>query len=167
MTSCRHVPVFYHRRQDLFVLSTAVLLSALLLRGRVHTHPWVLPLFLPPIAFVLLRLVVPHPNGVVQAVDRVLVVASFVLLPFVTAIVVRLLAPRYFTLPAYLPVRRWSASCRTASVRSRQVPAEVFIRSTIDRAAGSIQGGPLHGCGPGWVLTEAVGGSSWPGVLLT
>ncbi|MET7672637.1 hypothetical protein [Micromonospora luteifusca] len=39
--------IFYHRRQDLFVLSTVVLLSALLLRRRVHTHPWVLPLFLP------------------------------------------------------------------------------------------------------------------------
>ncbi|MGN9774517.1 hypothetical protein ACTMS0_01850 [Micromonospora sp. H33] len=95
-----HRTIFYYRRQDLFVLSLVVLLSALLLRRRVHTHSWVLLFFLPPIGLWLLRLAVPRPFGAVaQTADHVLSVATVAVVPFVAAIVVRLLAPNYFTLP--------------------------------------------------------------------
>jgi 4-amino-4-deoxy-L-arabinose transferase-like glycosyltransferase len=95
-----HRTIFYYRRQELFVLSVVVLLSALLLRRRVHTRPWVLLFFLPPIALLLLRLVVPHPHGAVaQTADRLLNVATIAVVPFVAGIIVRLLAPNYFTLP--------------------------------------------------------------------
>ncbi|WP_074315597.1 hypothetical protein [Micromonospora cremea] len=95
-----HRTIFYYRRQELFVLSLVVLLSAVLLRRRVHTHRWILLLFLPPIALLLLRLAVPHPLGDVGRIaDQVLNVAALAVVPFVTAILLRLLAPRYFTLP--------------------------------------------------------------------
>jgi hypothetical protein len=95
-----HRTIFYYRRQELFVLSLVVLLSALLLRRRVHTHPWVLLFFLPPLVFQLARLVIPHPHGeVIATVDRVLAVATIAVVPVVAAIVVRLLAPNYAALP--------------------------------------------------------------------
>lgn len=95
-----HRTIFYYRRYELFVLAVVVLLSALLLRRRVHTHAWVLVLFLPPIGLLLLRLVVGHPHSAFeQTVARVVNVAAIVVVPFVAAIVVRLLAPNYFTLP--------------------------------------------------------------------
>lgn len=94
-----HRTIFYYRRQELFVLSLVVLLSALLLPRRVHTHPWVLLLFLPPITLQLLRLAVPLRGAVAQDVERVLIVASIAVVPFIAGIVVRLLAPSYFTLP--------------------------------------------------------------------
>ncbi|MGW3889092.1 hypothetical protein ACWD69_10420 [Micromonospora chokoriensis] len=97
-----HRTIFYYRRQDLFVLSLVVLLSALLLRRRVHTHRWVLLFFLPPLASQLARLVIPHPHGeVIATVDRVLAVATIAVVPVVAAIVLRLLAPTYFTLPGH------------------------------------------------------------------
>ncbi|MBQ0904393.1 hypothetical protein [Micromonospora sp. U21] len=95
-----HRTIFYYRRQELFVLSLVVLLSVILLRRQVHTHRWVLLLFLPPFVLLLLRLAVPHPLGDVGRIaDRVLNVASLAVVPFVAAIVLRLLAPEYFTLP--------------------------------------------------------------------
>lgn len=94
-----HGTIFYYRRQELFVLSLVVLLSALLLRRRVHTHSWVLLLFLPPVVLLLERLVVPDPHGVALAVDRILAVVSIAVVPFVASIILRLLAPNYFTLP--------------------------------------------------------------------
>ncbi|MBM0257073.1 hypothetical protein [Micromonospora sp. 4G55] len=96
-----HGTIFYYRRHELFVLSLVVLLSALILRRRVHTHPWVLLFFLLPIAFLLVRLAVPHPQGAVaQTVYRVLNIAAIAVVPFVAGVVVRLLAPNYFTLPS-------------------------------------------------------------------
>ncbi|WP_200211520.1 hypothetical protein [Micromonospora coerulea] len=95
-----HRTIFYYHRQELFVLALVVLLSALLLPRRVHTHPWVLVLFLPPIGLLLLRLVVGHPHSAFeQTAARVVNVATIAVAPFVVAIIVRLLAPNYFTLP--------------------------------------------------------------------
>ncbi|MCG5437687.1 hypothetical protein [Micromonospora foliorum] len=95
-----HRTIFYYQRQDLFVLSLVVLLSALLLRRRVHTHLWVLLFFAPPLVLQLARLVIPHPHGdVIATVESVLAVATIAVLPVVATIVLRLLAPNYFTLP--------------------------------------------------------------------
>ncbi|NES15958.1 MULTISPECIES: hypothetical protein [unclassified Micromonospora] len=56
--------------------------------------------FLPPIAFLLLRLVMPHPTGsVAQTARQVLGIATVAVAPVVASIVGRLLAPHYFTLP--------------------------------------------------------------------
>ncbi|WP_430501529.1 hypothetical protein ACQRWP_08165 [Micromonospora trifolii] len=97
-----HQTIYYYRRQELFVLSLVVLLSALLLRRRLHTHSWVLLFFLPPIAFLLLRLGAPQPLGAVAEIAyRILNVASLAVAPFVAAVIVQLLAPNYFTLSGW------------------------------------------------------------------
>lgn len=97
--------LFYHQRQQLFVIALVVLLGSLVMRPQLHIQPWLLALFVPPLLLVLLRLVFPVNHSIRQAyavrvADRVLVVAIAATLPFVIWIIARLLAPDYFALPS-------------------------------------------------------------------
>jgi hypothetical protein len=96
-----HRTLFYYRRQELFVVSLAVLLGSLILRRRVHTRPWVLGLFAPPLLLVVRRraVLVNESRGVVRVVEQVLVTATLVVLPIVIWVIARLVAPDYFSLP--------------------------------------------------------------------
>lgn len=94
-----HGTIFYYRRHELFVLCLVVVLSAVLLRDRVYTHPWLVLLLLPPIALVLQELVVVHPGVVARTAERILSIAALVVVPIVVRIVGGLLAPDYFHLP--------------------------------------------------------------------
>jgi hypothetical protein len=93
--------LFYHRRHQLFVLSLVVLLGGLIMRPRVQIRAWLLALFAPPLLLVLLQLAFPvNDSGmVIRVVYQVLVVTVVTVLPIITWVVARLLAPDYFTLP--------------------------------------------------------------------
>jgi hypothetical protein len=93
--------LFYHSRHQLFVLSLVVLLGGLIMRSRMQIRAWLLALFTPPLLLVLLQLALPvNDNGVVvRVVYHILVVTVVAVLPIITWVVARLLAPNYFTLP--------------------------------------------------------------------
>lgn len=96
--------LFYHHRQQIFVLSLVVLLGSLIMRRRVQIQPWLLALFAPPMLIFLLRIAFPvnhrmREANAVQLADRVLVVATVAVLPIIVWIGARLLAPDYFKLP--------------------------------------------------------------------
>jgi hypothetical protein len=105
--------VFFHTGQRLFVLSTGVLLGALMLRRRIRLHRWLLAAFAPPILLLLLRLVVPvepadsplrlrlvtEAGPAVRVVEGVLVAAMILGSPIALWVIARLLAPDYFILP--------------------------------------------------------------------
>jgi hypothetical protein len=97
--------LFYHHRQQLFVVALVVLLGSLVMHRQLRIRPWLLTPFAPPLLIVMLRLVFPVNHRIrqafaVQVADRVLVVATVAVLPFVIWILARLLAPDYFTLPS-------------------------------------------------------------------
>ncbi|HWJ10063.1 MAG TPA: hypothetical protein VNS46_11840 [Nocardioides sp.] len=94
-----HGTIFYYRRHDLFVLCLVVVLSVVLLRGRVYTHPWLVLLLLPPIVLVVQELVVVHPGVLARASERILSIAALAVVPIVARVVGGLLAPEYFRLP--------------------------------------------------------------------
>lgn len=104
--------VLFHNRERLIVVSLAVLLGALMLRGQVRMHTWLLPAFAPPVLLLLLRAVVPvepqlsplpgltsEAGPAVRVVEGILVAAMILTSPVVLWVVARLLAPDYFTLP--------------------------------------------------------------------
>ncbi|WP_154939902.1 hypothetical protein [Micromonospora palomenae] len=93
--------VLYYFRQQLFVVSLVVLLGGLIMRSRMQIHPWLLALFTPWLLLTLVRLVLPagEPGALPRVVDRILLVATVVVLPIIAWVVARLLAPNYFTLP--------------------------------------------------------------------
>jgi hypothetical protein len=96
--------LFYHHRQQLFVTALVVLLGSLIMRPQLRIKPWLLTLFAPPLLLVVLRFVFPVNHSIreayaVRIADRVLVVATAAVVPFIMWIIARLLAPDYFTLP--------------------------------------------------------------------
>jgi hypothetical protein len=104
--------VFFHIRQQLFVLSLGVLMGVLMLHRHVRVHRWVLATFALPILLFLLRLLVPVKPGVapwprlvteagptVRVVEGVLVAAMILASPIALWVIARLLAPDYFILP--------------------------------------------------------------------
>lgn len=96
--------LFYHHRQQLFVLSLVVLLGGLIMRPRVQIQPWLLALFAPPVLLFLLRVVFPVNHRIreayaVRLADRILIVTTVAVFPIIAWISARLLAPDYFKLP--------------------------------------------------------------------
>lgn len=107
-----HRTVFFHTRERLLVVSTVLLLGALILRRRIRVHNWVLVVLSLPILLVLLRLVVPaqprqspwpqlvtEAGPVARVAEGVIVAAMILASPATLWVVARLLAPEYFVLP--------------------------------------------------------------------
>jgi len=107
-----HHVVFYHAKMRFFALSTALLLGALILRRRIRVHAWVQVVLALPILIVLLRLIVPvQPSGspwphlatdagpIVRIVEGALLAATVLASPAALWVILRLVAPEYFTLP--------------------------------------------------------------------
>jgi hypothetical protein len=96
-----HHAVFYHRRQQLLVLSLVVLFGGLIMRRQVPFPWWQLVVFGAPILVIILQLANPIRviGPIAEDFSDVITVAYIVAAPVGLWIIARLLAPQFFTLP--------------------------------------------------------------------
>lgn len=92
--------VFYARLMQLLVVSTVLLLGALVLRREVQVLPWMVGLQALPLTWLVWRLLAPiaGTDTVYHIVDFTLIGLILVTLPLTLWVIARLLAPDYFAL---------------------------------------------------------------------
>jgi hypothetical protein len=95
--------VDFHELQHIAVVSLVILIGVLLIRGQVRVHLWVLVLLAAPILLFVYRLATPskRPVEAIRLTDNALLILNTAVLPVIGWVVVRLLAPEYFSLPGW------------------------------------------------------------------
>ena len=92
--------VFYSRLLQLLVVSTVLVIGALLLRPAVRVRPWMMAALAAPLAWTLLRLVAPSGTpGHWHQVELLLLGLNLLALPLTLWTVGLIVAPELFTLP--------------------------------------------------------------------
>ncbi len=92
--------VFFARRHQIAVILFVVVLGTIVLRRQVKVNWWLLGLLSIPMLWIFFGLAVPpRENSLTSNIDSVLFVLVVMLYPVVFWIVLRLLAPEYFSIP--------------------------------------------------------------------
>ena len=92
--------VFFARRHQIAVVLFVVVLGTIVLRRQAKVNWWLLGLLSIPMVWIFFRLAVPpRANSMASTIDSVLFVLVIMLYPMVFWIVLRLVAPDYFSIP--------------------------------------------------------------------
>jgi len=93
--------VFYYRLLQICVVSTVLLLGALVLRRHLSVRPWMLAILSIPVIWLVWRLLAPVAGNwppAYRAVEGILIGLTMLTLPVTLWAVLRILAPTYFEL---------------------------------------------------------------------
>ena len=93
--------VFFARRHQVAVVLFVVVLGTIVLRRQVKVNWWLLGILSIPMFWILFRLAFPvrDANSTASRVDGILFILVVMLYPMVLWIVLRLVAPDYFSIP--------------------------------------------------------------------
>ena len=93
--------VFFARRHQVAIVLFVVVLGTIVLRRQVKVNWWLLAILSIPMFWVFFRLVFParDPGSTPSQVDGILFIVVVMLYPMVFWIVLRLVAPDYFSIP--------------------------------------------------------------------
>lgn len=92
--------VFFARRHQIAVVLFVVVLGTIVLRHQAKVNWWLLGLLSIPMVWIIFRLAVPpRANTTASTIDSVLFVLVVTLYPVVFWIMLRLVAPDYFSIP--------------------------------------------------------------------